>query len=184
MTVRDLQKALAADLDELFKGDFFKTPEVAPEAEWPDWIKENSMPAPDYRLHRMAAPKVYQQFLPLEETKSGTITSNAESLFPYIIVRADKGGIESPTDAHKADIILLIGIFDDDPRNNGHEAVLEIIERIQMHYQEKPLLAGRFVFADPFEWALQDEESYPYYFGACQLHFKLPAPRVKRSVYE
>ena len=78
-------------------------------------------------------------------------------------------------------MILLIGIFDDDPKNQGHEAVLEIIERIQMHYQETPLLAGQFVCQDPFEWALQEEESYPYYFGACQLTFAMQAPRAKWS---
>lgn len=181
MTVRDLQKAVAADLEALFKNDFFKTPEAAPEEEWPDWLKELPRPVPEWRTHRMAAPKAYEQFLPLKTMDNGSIDPEAEDPFPYIIVRADKGGVEGPTNAHKADVILLIGIFDDDPVNQGHRAVLEMIERIQTHYQETPLLAGQFVCQDPFEWALQDEESFPYYFGACQLTFAMQAPRAKWS---
>jgi hypothetical protein len=50
-----------------------------------------------------------------------------------------------------------------------------------MHYQETSLLAGQFVCQEPFEWALQEEESYPYYFGACQLTFAMQAPRAKWS---
>ena len=59
--------------------------------------------------------------------------------------------------------------------------MLEILEVIQQHYEETPLLDGQFVFTDPFNWALQDEESYPYFFGAANLNFELPAPRRKWS---
>lgn len=93
MTVRELQKAVAADLEALFKNDFFKTPETAPEEEWPDWLKELPQPVPDWRTHRMAAPKAYEQFLPLKTMDNGSIDPTAEDPFPYIIVRADKGGI-------------------------------------------------------------------------------------------
>ena len=181
MTVRAMRKAVAADMEALFKNDFFKTPETAPEEEWPEWLKELPQPVPDWHLHRMAAPKAYEQYLPLKTMDNGSIDPEAEDPFPYIIVRADKGGIESPTAAHKADVILLIGIFDDNPANKGHGAVLEIIERIQMHYQETPRLAGQFVCQDSFECALQEEESYPYYFGVCQLTFAMQAPRAKWS---
>lgn len=181
MNVREVQKVLVADLDELFKNDYFKTPEVTTEEEWPVWVKDSPVPVADHHLHRMAAPKAYDQFLPLKELENGSIDPEAEDPFPYIIVRADQGGIESPTDPHKAHFILLIGIFDDDPRNKGHRAVLEIIERIQKHYQETPNLKGIAVCDDPFEWAMQDEESYPYFFGACKLVFNLQAPRAKWS---
>ena len=119
MTVRALRKAVAADLEALFRNDYFKTPETAPEEEWPEWLKELPQPAPDWHLHRMAAPKAYEQYLPLKTMDNGSIDPEAEDPFPYIIVRADKGGIEGPTAAHKADVILLIGIFDDDPKNQG-----------------------------------------------------------------
>lgn len=40
-----------------------------------------------------------------------------------------------------------------------------------------PLFANQFMFQDPFDWALQDEESYPYYFGAASMTFKTAAIR-------
>jgi len=152
MNARDLQAAVAEDLTALLAHDHFKTPDG-----------------------EKAAPKAYPQQLPKRDS------NDDEDPFPYVIVRIDSGGIDSQTDPHKVALLLLIGIFDDDKSNQGHNSVLEIIERIQRHYEETPLLANQFKFIDPFHWALQDEESWPYFFGACNLSFELPPPRVKWS---
>lgn len=151
MTARELQKDIVADLRELFASDQFKTPDGG-----------------------MAAPRVFSQYLPKLES------DDDDDPFPYIIVRLDSGNIETQTDPHKIAVILVIGIFDDRLENQGHESVLEIIERIQLHYEETPALK-EFVFVDPFNWALQDEQSYPYFFGAVNLNFHAPAPRAKWS---
>ena len=141
--------------------------------------------------------KAYRQQLPQFDAQ------NTEDFFPYIIVRIDKGGVESPTAPHKVDILLVIGIYDDgtveyiqgskenfvddegwDTRNLGAITVLEIIEKIQTHYEQEPSLEnGKFYFDGPFNWAMQDEESYPYYYGACEFSFTLSAPRKKESEF-
>ena len=199
ITARGLQKAVMEDLDRLFQGDRFRTPDGG-----------------------MAAPKAYAQFLPKRQTHSigireaeddgypealeeaqeeQTDTPEPEAAeepqepeegeateledddpFPYIIVRIDSGDIRSQDDAHLVTMVLIPGIYDPDPENNGHLAVLEICERIQAHYQENPVLGGA-TFVDPFRYALQDEESFPYFFGACSLTFKLPAPRTEWSEF-
>lgn len=151
MTARELQHDVAEDLREMFKHDLYKTP------------TDGTSP-----------PNVFKQFLPKLES------DDEDDPFPYIIVRVDSGGIDSQTDPHKVALILVIGIYDDDTQNQGHATVLEIIERIQQHYEETPALA-EFVFTDPFGWALQDEETYPYYYGAVNLTFNAPAPRTKAS---
>lgn len=201
LTARGLQAALVEDLTELFKDDRFKTPEYLTAEElsqradaatgthaqqYRDALRE------DIHQHRMAAPLAYPQYLPLRETKSPTPPEDDEDLepfpppgdddeetdpFPYILVRLDSGGIESQTDAHRIAVILLVGIFDDDPINQGHVAVMEILERIQRHYTETPVL-GAFQVRDPIRWYLQDEASYPYFFGAMDLTFSAPAPRI------
>lgn len=153
MTARELQDAVVADLKKLFSGIYYKTPE------------ETTSP-----------PNIYKQFLPKRTVEDG----DKDDPYPYIIVRLDSGGIETQRDPHKVAVLLLIGIYDDDLQNNGYLAVMEIIEKIQRHYEETPALK-EFVCADPFNWALQDEESYPYYFGACNLTFHVPAPRAKWS---
>lgn len=170
MNARELQIALLDDLKDLFKDRYFKTPHQT-----------------------MESPKTFQQDLPPHDARS------EEDPFPYIIVRLDQGGVDTPTDPHKARVILVIGIYDDglldfrepppedeewDNRNFGTMAVLEVIERIQGHYEKRPsLCGGKFYFDGPFHWALQDETAYPYYIGACDLTFSLAAPRKERSKF-
>ncbi len=152
MTARFLQDALVAALAELFKERVYKTPGGD-----------------------TAPVSVFAQNLPKRKSEED------DDPFPYIIVRLSEGGITTQTDPHKVEVVLLVGIFDDDLSNQGHRAVLEILETIQHHFEEVPLLDGQFVFVDPFEWALQDEESYPYFFGAAKMAFNLPATRRKWS---
>lgn len=151
MTARELQKDVIEDLGELFKHDLYKTPAGGMEP-----------------LH------FFSQFLPKVRSEDD------EDPFSYIIVRVDSGGVDTPVDPHKIALLLVIGVYDDSEQNNGHETVLEIIERIQKHYEETPALK-EFSFTDPFGWALQDEESWPYYYGAVNITFNAPAPRTKAS---
>lgn len=147
ITAGRLQREIAADLETLFKNDRFQTPDG-----------------------KQSAPKAYAQFLPRRES------DDAEDPFPYLIVRVESGGVESPAEPHEVVFTVIIGIYNDNPANNGHFEVLEIIERIQLHYAENPCL-GAAVESLPFHYALQDEESYPYFIGACSLTFHLPAPQ-------
>lgn len=152
MNARELQTALVDDLKKLFTGKLYKTP-----------AGEN------------AGISVFEQHLPKR------LDDESEDPFPYIIVRLDSGGIDTQTDPHKVAVLLLVGIFDDSVKNEGHKAVMEIIEKIQNHYEAEPVLAGQFRRGDPFNWVLQDEESYPYFFGAANLTWELPATRTKWS---
>lgn len=174
MNVRALQQAVIDDLERLFSNDSFKTPH-----------------------NEMKPPKAYRQQLPQFDAQ------DTDDFFPYIIVRIDKGSVESQTDPQKVDVMLVIGIFDDgteeyrpdsdaefvgddgwDNRNFGAMAVLEIMEKIQTHYEQKPSLENSaFYFDGPFRWAMQDEDSYPYYFGVCELTFTLAAPRKEVSKF-
>ncbi len=170
MNARELQIALVDDLEALFKDRPFKTPHST-----------------------MEPPKAYPQSLPPQDARS------EDDPFPYIIVRLDHGGVETPTDPHKVSVLLIIGIYDDgtldfrepppaagewDNRNFGPMAVMEIMERVQEHYEKKPSVRnGSFYHDGSFHWAMQDEASYPYYIGACELAFTLAAPRKERSKF-
>ena len=174
MNARELQQAVIDDLNDLFSKNYFKTPN-----------------------REMKPLKAYRQQLPQFDAQ------HTDDFFPYIIVRIDKGSTETPTSPHKVDILLVIGIYDDATeeyiqmsgkefedkdgwysRNLGTIAVMEIMEKIQSHYEQEPSLEnGKFYFDGPFHWAMQDEDSFPYYFGACELSFTLSAPRKKMSQY-
>jgi len=206
-TARGLQMAVIQDLTDLFKDDRYKSPAFLTDAELED-RKPDSDPETwtdkdkafwdalqrDHNRHQMAAPMVFAQYLPLREVQSPVPppeggdedysdlpqppdTGEPDEPFPYIIVRLDSGGIEAPTASHRISLILLVGIYDDDPNNTGHTAVMEIIERIQQHYRQYPAM-GAFSFVEPVSWYLQEEPSYPYYFGAIDLTFDAPAPQI------
>ena len=151
MTPRKLQKAIQADLEELLAKRLFKTPDG-----------------------EKAAPKVYRQFVPKRASEED------EDPFPYIEVRIAGGNQKDQSSALKVQVFLVIGIYDDDHENNGSDSVLEIIEVIQSHYEQTPLLAGQFVCdteESPIEWDLQEEESWPYFFGIMSLVFSTPGSR-------
>lgn len=154
MNARLLQTAIINDLKCLFQNRRYKSPDP---------------------LIKSAAPSLFRQNLPKKSR------DDEDDPFPHIIVRIDSGGIESPTEPHTVAVVLMVGIFDDDEQNVGSDTVLEIFEIIQQHYQESPTLEEQFVCTGSFHWALQDEESFPYFYGAANINFKLPAPRLKGS---
>ena len=157
MNARILQDSLVNDITKLFQKKRYKSP------------------VPDDEMRSVTGIK---QFLPRR------VSEDDVDPFPYIIVRLDGGSIEQQRDAQKVAVLLLIGIFDDDIQNDGHLTVMEIIEQIQQHYEEKPALAGMFVMQDPINWALQDEESWPYFFGAMEMTWSVAAPQRTRSDLE
>ena len=176
MTARELHTAVKDDLQALFAARTYKAPppkiQGTPEFNLEEYDPEKppEEPTSDLIMEKLG---VYEQDLPIRE-------KGADDPFPYIIVRLSKGGIATPVDPHKVDIFLLIGIYDNDRRNIGHKTVLEIIEDIQKHYEKHPTLCGgAFQFTDPFTWVLQDEPSYPYFYGGCNLSFNLAAPRTE-----
>ncbi len=172
MNVRELQQAIINDLEKLFSGNNFKTPNK-----------------------KMKPPRAYRQQLPQFDAQ------DTDDFFPYIIVRVDSGSVENQTDPQIVNVLLVIGIYDDgteeyrpngetefvgedgwDTRNFGSISVMEIIEKIQTHYEQKPSLEkSSFYFDGPFHWAMPDEDSFPYYFGVCELAFTIAAPRKEVS---
>lgn len=152
MTARTLQRELVRDLAELFAGRRYKAPDGG-----------------DARL------QVFSQNLPIRESEDDT------DALPYIIVRLDSGGVENQTEPHLLSVLLLVGIYDENPDQQGHVAVLEIMEAIQERFHRNRVLAGQFKFTGAFHWALQQEESFPYYFGAATMEFQAPPPRLDRS---
>ena len=96
---------------------------------------------------------------------------------PYIIVRLETGSTKSGTDPQEVLVTLLFGYFDDSPENNGHKGVLGMIQKVHERFEKQPMLANQFMFQDPFDLALQDEESFPYFFGAASMTFKTAAIR-------
>lgn len=148
MTATMLQEEIVKELEAIFKGDLFKD-----------------------SLGKYVKLNVYEQQLPIREDE------DSPDPMPYIIVRLETGSTKSGTDPQEVLVTLLFGYFDDSPENNGHKGVLGMIQKVHERFEKQPMLANQFMFQDPFDWALQDEESFPYFFGAASMTFKTAAIR-------
>ncbi len=148
LTAASLQETLCGEIGRIFEGQFFGNSD-----------------------HDLVSLNVFEQFLPVRET------DDDPDPVPYIVVRLETGTTESDNDPQTVTVTLLFGCFDDDVENNGHRTILGMIQRVQERFQKEPMLGHAFMFQHPFAWAMQDEESFPYFFGAASMTFQTAAVR-------
>lgn len=138
---------------------------------------------------------IFKQFLPIPtaqeipdtvtdlELEEGTYNAVAEQVpFPYILIRLTDGVIETIGGEQTVNVNLIIGTVDKSPNNQGYKDVLNIIQKIYERFSKDAILAGRYECAMPIEWALQEEESFPYFFGGMALNFKT-TPIIREDPY-
>lgn len=119
--------------------------------------------------------KGYEQRLP-------EITYDEEDqlrFFPYFIVRIEEGNTPTDDEPWLVGTTVLFGICDYDKETNGHRTILEMITKITNRFLERPLLDSKFRANQNVSFALQDEDTYPFYFGAIDIKFYVP--KIGRS---
>jgi hypothetical protein len=107
--------------------------------------------------------KAFKQSLPIKTD------DESEDPYPYCIVRLMSGLTPDAMSAQEVKIILILGIYDDGVDAQGHQSILNIIQRIQERFFKNPVLANQFIMQQKYEWTLQDDDSYPYYFGGIEV---------------
>lgn len=116
--------------------------------------------------------KVFAQSIPINET------DEEEDPIPYVIVRLNKGSDEGTRDSnHIVKLVIIIGIWDDGLDAQAHRTVMNIINKVYRRFQANPNLNHKAVYAGNFDWLLQEDNYYPYSFGACSLDFYIAAIR-------
>lgn len=157
MTALFLQEELKIELMNLFHDFHLPTPKLTEDNEV---IK--------------SVLNIFEQELPVRAPDQG------DDPYPYIIIKLDTGSA-AENEANKVTIRMIIGTFDEAVDTNGHKDVMNIIQKIYARFAETPVLASKYVMlndeANPFRWALQEERSYPYYFGAIECTFATMAIR-------
>ena len=125
----------------------------------------------------------YEQFLPVLKNDD----DDPDQFFPYFIVRLDSAKTEDDGDLWTATVDILLGVHDEDTENNGHKVILNAITRITTRFSQDAVLARNrniaFRCLPEMEWGLQDEDTYPYFFGGIQLKFWMPKPERKEPDY-
>lgn len=115
---------------------------------------------------------VYPQNIPVNET------DDDEDPIPYLLVRLNSGKDDGTRDSFNVVRVLFIaGVWDDSNESQGHRDLMNIFQKIYERFQTNPNLNGKAAYTGEFEWALQDDNYYPYSFGACTLSFNIAAIR-------
>lgn len=122
--------------------------------------------------------KGYEYRLPL-------IVSDEEDesqFFPYFIVRPSEGRTEDDNDPWLVTVDILLGICESDKDAIGQKHLLVMIQRITDRFAAEPLLNRKYRADQKMEWAVQDEDTYPFYFGGVEIKFRIP--KVGRRIPE
>ena len=69
---------------------------------------------------------------------------------------------------------IHIGICDHSKKNIGHRHIMNMIQDVVDRFAAEPLLNKKFRAEQDIEWAIQDEDTYPFYFGGVAISFNVP----------
>ena len=116
--------------------------------------------------------RIFAQDVPINETGDDFDPA------PYIIVRLKSGDDDGTADGvNVVQVIFIICIWDEDNDSQGYRDVLDIIQKIYIRFHKEPMLNNQFMYAGNYHWALQEDNYWPYFFGACTLNFNIPSIR-------
>lgn len=152
MVASDLQRALVKDLEEVLA----------------------DVVTVDAQGRKVSGIKGYAQVLPNLVGGDG----GEDEYFPYFIVRVQNGKVEDDDSPWTVKVMVIIGIHDPGEDAQGHFSLMVAIDRITTRFSQEATLGKRghmaFRCLPTMQWALQDEDTYPYYFGAVSLEFLVP----------
>lgn len=188
MTPEKFQDALCEEIRKILKGRKYKKPPKEPEElEEPDFDEElydepeeeEAETEPEEPVI-VEEPKpelvpitVYPQNIPVPLSMD-----EEENPVPYIIVRLNTGTDDNVSDSkYMLKVVVIMGVWDDDRNAQGHRELLNIINLIYERFKKNPCLDGKYVYEGGFKWDIQEDGYYPYYFGAFEMNFTIPAIR-------
>lgn len=149
MTPLELQDDLCDELKELFKNYRLKKPDGTE-------VKLN----------------IYPQEVPYNETEED------DDPIPYLIVRLNDGADTGEKDSfNTVNLVIIGGVWDAEKTAQGHRDLLNIFQKIYERFHKVPNLKKKYMYAGNFHWATQEDNYYPYFFGACRISFYISAIR-------
>ncbi|OYP43551.1 hypothetical protein CG709_04400, partial [Lachnotalea glycerini] len=98
---------------------------------------------------------------------------------PDLLVRLMDGEMSEEEITQSVSINLIIGIYSDDTNAQGADFVLNVIQDIICRFRKCPILNKKYVLNQKLKWALQTDDTYPYYFGGMELNWQ--APNIQRE---
>ena len=150
-----------------------------------DLVKEVERILKDVRTRKVSGEEAsgvtgYRQALPevMEDEE------DSSQFFPYCIVRLNDAVTEDDNDPWQVRVNFFFGVYDDNRKSNGHQHIMVMIQRVADRFAAEPLLNKKFRAQQKMEWALPDENTYPYYFGGLEIAFSVPKIGRREPKYD
>ena len=123
--------------------------------------------------------KAYPQALPIVEARLGWETEEdamyeshpEDELFPYAVIRIVSTC--SQDDQEQATVYIMFGIFNDDREMAGYYDLLNVIEMVVNRYRTNTVVE-EFYCERKMSVEIQQDDSYPYFFGGIEMTWNLP----------
>jgi hypothetical protein len=164
MTAAMLLDALRADLEGVFEGFALQTDAQTDAGAGCSPSEAGELPAPG------AGPiRFFLQNLPAPEME--------DAFFPFVILRCNKLVDMEGVPYARAEVALVIGVYDPEDTFQGYRDVMNMQEKIRQRFLRDPLLDGRFVLEMPLECYAADDFSdvtYPYFYGGVSTVWRMP----------
>lgn len=116
----------------------------------------------------------YKQDLPVPEDNDVDADS-ADAPCPYILVQMTEGEIPREDSPQTVSFALVICCYDEGLKREGYQDVANIKEDVIQHICARPYFGGAFTVLKPISWALQVQDTRPYYYGAITFDCTAPA---------
>lgn len=138
-----------------------------------------------HRLHNSLGidqeVRVFPQDVPIREGDDEGTDPEAPPE-PYITVRLQEGQLPGFGEQQTITVVIGICVYDPDINRQGYRDVLHIINEIMLRYGANGVVGRRYEAQYPIKWAVQEDDTHPYYFGAVGLRFE--GPVICREVPE
>lgn len=159
MTAEFAADALAADLEDLFAGQLYRS-----------------------SAGEKRAIRYFVNDLPVATGNDEDRSQDAPE--PYIIVQIGEGTIPEGDAAQEVQIVLAIALYDDRPDRQGYRDLLHIIQEITARYCKNPVVrlrpgsagarGGPYTVKKPIGWSVQNQPTTPYYYGIVEFSLEIP----------
>lgn len=117
---------------------------------------------------------IFQQDLPVPVDNDEDADTDM-AYAPYIVARMTGGEIPDDDSPQMVEFSLVICTYDTGNLREGFRDVANIKEDIIQRICAAPYFGGAFTILKPIAWALQQDDTHPYYFGACTMNCTAPA---------
>lgn len=113
---------------------------------------------------------IYKQVMPEKMISEFDYSddSKSDSRYPLVVVRVDTGEKQENFDYQTIKIQFIIGARNEGLNGEGYEDVMSAMQLVLNDLDKHPHMNNKAQLEYPLNWALVDENTYPYFFAGIE----------------